>query len=142
MATKFYQGKDGSFKIGSTATASIESWNMTITTDTEGFRFFDDSGWSTPIPVGQSWGGSVTGRLYLADENQLDILGTVVSGTATGVSNLRLYINSTIYFAPNTTLDPDATAIFTNFAIDNSAGTIIAFTSDFTGVGPVEVVGE
>ncbi len=132
-----YQGYDGSFKIGSDATAETSNWSLTINNETFDRKVFGASGWTETSVVGKSWSGSCSGYLDLTDTAQLAQYTAVISGTTVAP---KFYVDGTHYFEPDTVSDADACAVIESFVPEADASGQITFSCSFKGNGPLRYV--
>lgn len=134
MAT--YLGANSSVKIGDTIVAALSEWTLDITSDAIKQGVFGST-WGKAHGTGETnWNGSFSGMLDISDTDGQEVLmNAVVSGTL--IDDLRLYVDDTTYWAPDTVTDSEAGCYITSYNSTATHGDIIKVSVSFEGTGPV-----
>ena len=132
-----YTGRNAKVTFGTTEIADCVEYTMRIDNDLLREKVFGNNGWATTAgSAGLEASGSMSGLINTADtDGQVYLENACISGTK--VTNFRLYVNPTDYWASNTGADADAGVYFGNYEVTANAGDIVRFTCEFSFDGHV-----
>jgi len=119
------KGKDGTVSLdGSAVTGVVQSWNVSIETDTLETTSMGTAGWKTFEGSLQSWTGTV--ELYFADTQAIAgyIDGSAVAVVLTDGTSGNTYTGS---------------AVITSTAVDVSVADLVTMSLDLTGSGELVI---
>lgn len=135
MAT--YLGKNALVKIGNNTVAEMAEWTLNITSDPITQPVFGST-WDKVHGLSiTAWDGSVTGLLDMSDTNgQVALNNATISGTK--ITDLKLYIDGTKYWAPDTTGDTSAGCYITAMSPTATQGDVLRVSFSFKGTGPIK----
>lgn len=134
MAT--YLGRNASVKLGTDTVAELAEWTLNITADAIKQGTFGSTWGKTHGLAETNWNGSFSGLLDISDATGQSVLeDAVISGTK--LTNLRLYVDSTSYYTPDTATDADAGCYITSYNSTATHGDVIRVDVSFEGTGPV-----
>lgn len=135
MAT--YLGKNALVKIGNNTIAEMAEWTLNITSDPITQPVFGST-WDKVHGLSiTSWDGSVSGLLDMSDTNgQVALNNATISGTK--IDDLKLYIDGTKYWAPDTTSDTSAGCYITSMSPTATQGDVLRVSFSFKGTGPIK----
>lgn len=132
-----YLGRNASVKIGTVTVANLSEWTLDLSSDPIVQAVFGSTWDKTHGLSTTSWSGSFSGLLDISDTTGQEVLSDAfVNGTL--VDDLRLYINSTTYWAPDTATDSAAGCYITSYSVNTVQGDVIKVSVSFTGTGPVD----
>ena len=129
-------GRNATVKLGTVTVAELAEWSLNITADPIEQGVFGSTWGKTHGLAETKWDGSFNGLLDITDSTGQEILeNAVVSGTL--ITDLRLYVDDTNYYAPDTATDADAGCYITSFNSTATHGDVIRLDVSFNGTGPV-----
>ena len=131
-----YTGKHAKATFGTTTILDMVDYSFTLEGPLVEEAVLGDK-WSRVAGQGiKSAGGSMSGLLNTADTTgQVALENAVVSGTM--ITDFRLYVNDTDYWASDTVDDVDAGVYFTNLGITAAPNDITKLSVDFRFNGEV-----
>jgi hypothetical protein len=122
------KGKDGTVSLkGSAVSSVVQSWNVSIETDTLETTAMGTSGWKTFEGSLQSWTGTV--EIYFADDNEELENDNWIDGTGVAVA-------LTDGTAGNTYT---GTAVITSVSVDVAVADLVTMSLDLTGTGQLAI---
>ena len=129
-------GKDCKATFGTTTILDMVDYSFTLDSPLIEAEVFGDE-WNRVAGQGiKSGGGSMSGLMNTADTTgQVALENAVISGTL--ITDFRLYINSTDYWASNTGADADAGVYFSNINVTAAPTDITKISVDFRFNGEV-----
>ena len=119
------KGKDGTVSLdGSAVTGVVQSWNVSIETDTLETTSMGTAGWKTFEGSLQSWTGTV--EIYFSDTQTIGgyIDGSAVAVVLTDGTSGNTYTGS---------------AVITSTAVDVSVEDLVTMSLDLTGSGELVI---
>lgn len=130
-------GKNASVKIGTNTIAEMAEWTLNITSEPITQPVFG-SAWDKVHGLSiTSWDGTITGLLDVTDTNgQLALNNATISGTK--ITDLKIYVDSTKYWAPDTTADAAAGCYITSMSPTAAQGDVLRVSFNFKGTGPIK----
>lgn len=137
MAT--YLGRNASVKLGTVTVSELSEWTLDITADPIKQGTFGSTWGKTHGLAETNWNGSFSGLIDATDTTgQVVLESAVVSGTK--INNLRLYIDGTYYYTPDTVRDSSAGCYITSYNTTATHGDVIKVSVSFEGTGPVHKI--
>jgi len=129
-------GKDASIKLGTSEVIQCRSWNMPIAaSEYEASCLGDD--WEKGIPVINNWSATLEAIFDPADTNgQLALQTAALANTK--ITNLKLYINGTNYWSPDTTADTSAGAYIFGMRVQQARAGVAIVEFSLKGFGPIK----
>ena len=128
-------GRYASVKLGSDLIANLTNWSIDINMDDIDVTAFG-SVWGKSMPGFQRWTGSAEGYYDPADTNgQAELQNDALN--ATKITDIRFYIDSTSYWTPDVTNDPDAGCYINTVSIKHDKAGVAAVTYSILGYGPL-----
>lgn len=129
-------GKDCKATFGDVTILDMVDYSFTLDTPLIEAEVFGTE-WNRVAGQGvKAAGGSMSGLMNTADTTgQVALENAVISGTA--ITDFRLYINDTDYWASNTGNDADACVYFSNINITAAPSDITKISVDFRYNGEV-----
>lgn len=119
-----FKGKDGAIKIATTAAVMLNSWAITFNNGMAEDTSFGEAFSSYEYTI-QSATATVSGLLELTNASSIAIIHA--GETALKITDLRLYINNSEYYAGN--------AIISSFTVTAQVGNLISATFNITWDG-------
>lgn len=131
-----HTGKDAKVTFGATTILDMVDYSFALDSPLVEEPVFGDE-WNRVAGQGiKSAGGSMSGLMNSSDTTgQVALENAVVSGTL--ITDFRLYINTTDYWASNTGADADAGVYFSNINITAAPADITKISVDFRFNGEV-----
>jgi len=127
------RGRYASVKIGSTLIQNLGKWGIGVTTDEIDASVFGTT-WKQTMTGYQGWSGSLEGFYDVADTTgQLALQNAMLS--ATKVTDIRFYIDSTSYWTPDVTNDSDAGCYVSSMNIEHDKAGIASVSFNVVGYG-------
>lgn len=131
-----YLGRDASVKLGADTVAELAEWTLNITAESIDQGVFGSTWGKTHGLAETNWDGSFSGLLDISDtDGQALLESAVISGTK--ISNLRLYVDGTSYYTPDTATDANAGCYITSYNSTATHGDVLRVEVSFKGTGPV-----
>lgn len=128
-------GKNAKIQIGANEVARMNSFNFTVTNTTVPTDSFGDD-FDKSVIVKQGWSASIEGYYDDDDTYNSNLQSLALSGGE--IDDLRLYVDSSSYYAPDTVTDTEATAIIESFNPTAEKSGIVSFTMAIKGSGPIK----
>jgi len=128
-------GIDGSVQIGSYTILDIGSWSLNDTREAKKGAVFGNTSTKVHGMGSRDQSGSITGYLNIDDTTGQVAIETVYKA-GEKITDLKLYIDSTNYYAPDTAEDADAGIYITSKPISVTQDEIIEVSFDFQCSGP------
>lgn len=131
-----YTGKDAKVTFGTTTILDMVDYSFALESPLVEEPVFGDE-WNRVAGQGiKSAGGSMSGLMNTADTTgQVALENAVISGTL--ITDFRLYVNTTEYWASNTGADADAGVYFSNLNVTAAPADITKISVDFRFNGEV-----
>ena len=131
-------GRYASVKIGSDLVANLSAWNIDINMDDIDVTVFG-SVWKKSMPGFQGWSGGAEGFYDPADtDGQQSLIDNALS--ATKITDIRFYIDSTSYWTPDLTTDTAAGCYINTVSVKHDKAGVAAVTLNIIGYGPLTLV--
>ena len=128
-------GRYASVKLGSNLVANLTNWSIDINMDEIDVTAFG-SVWGKSMPGFQRWTGSAEGHYDPADTNgQAELQSNALS--ATKITDIRFYIDSTSYWTPDITNDSDAGCFINVVSVKHDKAGVASVTYSILGFGPL-----
>ncbi len=125
------KGKDGTVSLANASvTGVVQSWNVSIETDTLETTSMGTAGWKTFEGSLQSWTGTV--EIYYSDTN--DYLHNEVGDTDSYISGATVAVS--LNDGSNTYA---GSAVITSAAVDVSVADLVTMSLDLTGSGELAI---
>ncbi len=136
MAT--LNGREAAVKIDTDTITEIGSWSMDMSNEEIDTTAFGSTWGKTDVGM-RKWNLTVEGNYDPADTTGQGVIETAWSD-GTLVNNIRVYVDNTSYWVPDTTTDASAGGRVTSYALaqDKSGVATISFT--LSGSGPITFV--
>ena len=131
-------GRYASVKLGSNLVANLTNWSIDINMDDIDVTAFG-SVWGKSMPGFQRWTGTAEGHYDPADTNGQAVLQDDAL-SATKITDIRFYIDSTSYWTPDVTNDSDAGCYINTVSIRHDKAGVAAVTFNILGYGPLTLV--
>ena len=131
------RGRYASVKLGSNLVANGRRWTLDIRLDEIDVSVFG-SVWKKSMTGMQSWAGTLE-SLYDPADTQQDALADAAL-SATKITNIRFYIDSTSYWTPDITNDSDAGCYVSGMPITHEHAGVAAVTYNIVGYGQLTLV--
>ena len=131
-------GRYASVKLGSNLVANLTNWSIDINMDDIDVTAFG-SVWGKSMPGFQRWTGTAEGYYDPADTNGQAVLQDDAL-SATKITDIRFYIDSTSYWTPDVTNDSDAGCYINTVSIRHDKAGVAAVTFNILGYGPLTLV--
>lgn len=129
-------GRYASFKLGTDLVENLGKWTLDIKTEEIDVSVFG-SVWGRTIPGMQKWTGTIEGFYDPADiTGQLALQNDMIG--ATKITDLRFYVDSTSYWAPDTESETTAGAYITGISISHDKAGVAAVTMNVVGYGKLK----
>ncbi len=131
-------GRYSAVKIGATLIRGQDTWNLTRSA-----KEVDDSEfgseWEKKDLGMMSWKADFNGKVRLDDAGQQALEDAFENKTL--LSDLRLYVNTTVYYAPNTAADSEAGGRVSELTIGAKHDGVATVKISISGNGPVKKFG-
>ena len=125
------KGKDGTVSLAGAGVAGVvQSWNVSVETDTLETTSMGTAGWKTFEGSLQSWSGTV--ELYYSDAN--DYLHNETADTDSYISGSSVAVS--LSDGTNTYV---GSAVVTSAAVDVSVADLVTMSLDLTGSGELVI---
>jgi len=132
-----FSGTDATVKLGTDLIAEMASWTLERTR--EGLRapVFGDVNSKVHGVASKIWNGTIEGFLDISDSTGQDVIEAAYEN-GTKLTNLRLYIDDTSYYAPDTDTDANAGVYITSFSTGAAQDEIIPISFSYEGTGALK----
>lgn len=132
-----YSGRNALVKIGNNTIAEMVEWTLNVTAEPITQAVFGSTWDKVHGLAPSSWDGTITGLLDMTDTNgQVALNNATISGTK--ISDLKLCIDSTKYWAPDTASDAAAGCYITTMSPTAAQGDVLRVSFSFKGTGPIK----
>ena len=135
-------GRYASVKLGTETgedlIANLGSWSIDINMDDIDVTAFG-SVWGKSMPGFQRWTATIEGYYDPADSTGQAVLQSNAL-SATKITDIRFYIDSTSYWTPDTSSDADAGCYINTVSIRHDKAGVAAVTYNVLGYGPLKLV--
>lgn len=128
-------GRFASVKLGTNTIRGIGKWDLDISAKENDDTEFG-SGWESTNLGMLSWKASFSGHINATDAQQAELVTYLLSGDL--IQDLRLYVNDTIYYAPDLATDPDAGGRISSYKVAQSKDGIATLDLQIAGSGPIK----
>ena len=136
MAT--YNGREASVKIGTYTVAELGTWSLSMTADEIDTTAFGST-WAKSDVGFKKWSITFSGFWDPTDTNgQKVIEDAFQSGNL--IDDIKLYIDNTSYWVPDTTTDSNAGGRVTNYSVGQSKAGVATIDITISGSGPITFV--
>jgi len=133
----FLYGKDGTVKIGSNEVIQVRSWKIEGTTTTQDVTCLGDD-FTKEIPMICKWTGTVEALFDPGDTNgQLALHNAWINKTK--IQDLKLYLDATKYYAPDTGAEASAGAYVSGIGPTQVQSGIATCEFTVVGYGPIKL---
>ena len=130
-------GRYASFKIGTVLVENLGRWTLRLTGADIDVTAFGD-GWERRMPGMKGWNASLEGSYDPADTDGQAILeAAYLAGTK--ITNARFYLDSTSYWAPDTS-DPITGCYINTIDITHDKAGVATATFNLLGYGKLKCV--
>jgi hypothetical protein len=127
-------GRLAAVKLGTDIIRGLGKWDLDITTKENDDTEFG-SGWESTNVGMLGWKCSFSGHVNATDAQQALLVDYLESGAL--IQNIRLYVNDTIYYAPDLATDADAGGRVTSYKVSQSKDGIATLDINLAGSGPI-----
>lgn len=130
----YYSGKEASVQIGTSKVIQCRNWRLNLTSETLDVTCLGDT-YKKEVPNVNQWTATMEAFFDPADTNGQAVLHDAYQN-GTKITNLKLYLNGSKYWTPDTNTDPDAGCYITGLTINQQQSSLA--TAEFTvrGYGP------
>jgi hypothetical protein len=127
-------GKNAALKLGTEDVARISNMSLTINNQTVDISAIGDDFQKFASPI-NDWTATCTLQYDLSDTEQNTLHSRALSGG--DINNIRFYVDSTAYYAPDTATDSEATCFIESYSwtLDNSS--VVTADLSIRGSGPL-----
>ena len=132
-----YSGQNASVKIGSHLITEISSWSLDIAGNEIPVNVFGNR-WARNTAGLKNWECTITGFYDPSDSSgQGALISNFISGEL--VSEIRLYVDDTYYFSPDTPNDAGAGGRIVSFSPSQSSDGVSQINISLAGCGAIEL---
>lgn len=131
-----HYGNTAKVMLGTSTVIQCRSWNMPVAAAEYESSCLGDT-WEKPVPVINNWQATVEAIFDPTDTNgQLALQTAALANTK--VTTLKLYINGTNYWSPDTATDTTAGAYIFGFRPQQTRAGVSVAEFSLRGYGPIK----
>lgn len=131
------KGRYASIKLGSTLVENLGKWTLNVKMDEIDVSVFGTV-WGKSVPGMQKWSGTIEGFYDPADSTGQIVLQDAALA-ATKITDLKLFVDNTDYWAPAQDEDSDNGAYITSVDINHDKAGVAAVTMNIVGFGQIKL---